>query len=786
MENLVEKYSSGFSKGLDDYFGEKNIVPYCYFSDIMNYSIKKSVVELICLFFGYQNSWLPDEKVVANSEHSTIRKNYGKFYETFYLTCADKDGHFVSWEGVGDKIEGRSFVSLYAYCYHCYESDAVEELFELYCSKFWGRMMFGDDILLSKGLMCKDYLSYIPFCTSFDLALGVLDKICCESDSYSRSKSLPMVAPGSSLIGYVDVYCCPDKRDIALPSRAFCSKDTMELGGKHVNKVLIFGHPFYLYLYNVALLEKHKSAKVILCEDLLVAAALDEILKDSKRYSCVDYISTSWYGMFACADLADFNILQNRDVVFVPALSRESYKNIKFYNDKLKDVSVKSFHISRDPVVRFDTDGGFDVWGLGDLFERYIANNHFILQRCESHVLYSICEKSIDFSSYKNWCINVGLDVGMASELSQEAEVSRVPNINKILPTNNDQGKIYFSEFFSKDYLTAIVGGSDSGKSIVGLSLGLAMVYGFDLFCFNRSNKVSILYVDGENASTDTDSFISSMVSSYNLNGDDIVNFRHILFKNIEDAGTISDTSAREKIESEIRRHNTSVVFFDNLMSLSKHVYENSGKWKDLNVWFGALSRRFSVAVVFIHHTNKENETKGVIDVESSSQNIITIDDASAVSGTDRLASVDSSTERQKMSAHILRMKFKKCKHYHSLKNKEFFYCLQNDSEQNNHPLWDEVSLYEGKIKSKSTETNYFDDAVIGHQLDPRCKIILEYASSHVNFKRNEIDELLHCKESTSQNLIASLVKEQRLDILGKGKNTRYKLRKDQKASEIA
>lgn len=148
------------------------------------------------------------------------------------------------------------------------------------------------------------------------------------------------------------------------------------------------------------------------------------------------------------------------------------------------------------------------------------------------------------------------------------------------------------------------------GKTFFCLSCAVALVNGEEFLSYKADRPVPVLYLDGEMQATAMQQRLRQLTKgkptkeSLSIFTPDCQN----LTDHIPDIGI---PHGRQEIDELVKAVNPKVVFIDNISTFIRTGNENEGdSWSPVQEWAVQL-RKQGVAVVFIHHANKEGKQRG-------------------------------------------------------------------------------------------------------------------------------------------------------------------------------
>jgi KaiC/GvpD/RAD55 family RecA-like ATPase len=160
------------------------------------------------------------------------------------------------------------------------------------------------------------------------------------------------------------------------------------------------------------------------------------------------------------------------------------------------------------------------------------------------------------------------------------------------------------------------------GKTLLALSIGLAVASGSSLLRWHAPRQRRVLYVDGEMPLVSLQERLRSI--SYGL-GADIPNdgFRVLAADNTENGLSISSEEGQRAIDLLLTE--VDLVIFDNLSTLCTNGSESaSDAWVPMQNWLLKL-RRQGIAVLFVHHAGTNGRQRGTSRREDALDTVIAL-----------------------------------------------------------------------------------------------------------------------------------------------------------------
>jgi len=148
------------------------------------------------------------------------------------------------------------------------------------------------------------------------------------------------------------------------------------------------------------------------------------------------------------------------------------------------------------------------------------------------------------------------------------------------------------------------------GKTFFCLSCAVALANGESFLSYKADKPVPVLYLDGEMQATAMQERLKQLT-----NGKPTKETLSIFTPDCQDLTDhipdIGDPNGRLEIDELVNTVNPKVVFIDNISTFIRTGHENEGdSWSPVQEWAVQL-RKNGIAVVFVHHANKEGKQRG-------------------------------------------------------------------------------------------------------------------------------------------------------------------------------
>ena len=161
------------------------------------------------------------------------------------------------------------------------------------------------------------------------------------------------------------------------------------------------------------------------------------------------------------------------------------------------------------------------------------------------------------------------------------------------------------------------------GKTLLGLSIGLAVASGSQILRWSAPQRRRVLYVDGEMPVVSLQERVRAL--SLGFNGTTIPNegFRLLAADHFEGGINLSDQVGQNSLEPLLL--DTDLLILDNLSTLCPNRSEAaSDAWSPIQGWLLEL-RRKGISVLFIHHAGLNGRQRGTSRREDALDTVIAL-----------------------------------------------------------------------------------------------------------------------------------------------------------------
>lgn len=190
------------------------------------------------------------------------------------------------------------------------------------------------------------------------------------------------------------------------------------------------------------------------------------------------------------------------------------------------------------------------------------------------------------------------------------------PRNHKLIAANDfcqlqlPERKLLLGPWLSEGSINMVFADRGIGKTFFCLSAAIAVANGSPFLTYDAPAPAPVLYLDGEMQATAMQARFKALSNGYDTKAP-----LYIYTPDIQDqdSGTpdIGIDTGRHEIDQLIERANPRVVFIDNISTFVRTGNENEGdSWAPVQEWAVQLRKR-GIAVVFVHHANKEGKQRG-------------------------------------------------------------------------------------------------------------------------------------------------------------------------------
>ena len=641
--------------------------------------------------------------------------------------------------------------------------------------------------------------------------LEIPQQLTVEDCVYTYRGFIPYAAKNGEIIGGSAAYINHEQY-ILLPLHT--CKHTLSNGYQQPCLRIGWKHSSFPFMNEDMMLSKPTLA-VLLCLDSLIADKLLDFINKGQLEGCI--IPTCHFGGKKEFSRVNMTALRGRDIIIVPASTVDSYADAQEYATQVLEHGARSVKISSHSMLRFQKPSYTpDVSQTSDPLLRHIVTHALAIEEeWPEKLMKQIISASRSPEEYHAWGVGIRL---FKEEAPQAPAVSTASGQFTILAkAKKRDATVYLDKILCCELPTLVVGPSDGGKGMLGYTLAIGLAMQLDVFHYKVCRSKSVFYIDSETPTDEALEKVSRIANGLGLGPDiTIHDFEHwsLLTKPPVAVVDLTNKDFQQEIEEKISIQQPDVVFFDNMASLTEAAYDSSKKWNALFQWFREIEKKYGVAIVYLHHTNKRGKPLGRTEIEGMSRTIIILDDLEMLENESR--KVNGATPYFPFLSKpgcLFRIWYKKCKPYPELKHQQYGYYLELDPnncvrgpnwhcvEQSRHQAKDvpvahsttedaedDMNNGEDKLMHFGSKDNSLDEPDTATDpvssgaaglIDRQLAEVLEFARKCGSwFKRAEVEVQLNCKRETARKILAHAIKQGFLDRVVEGSETRYRIRR--------
>lgn len=419
---------------------------------------------------------------------------------------------------------------------------------------------------------------------------------------------------------------------------------------------------------------KQPTANIIFCMSLPLAMYLRKLMKTANMTDGV--IITGHLGPLAALYTQDF---WGCHVNLIPDFSREGILEALGFAKMLIKAGATGVTLYPYPIATDASEATKLAVIAGSPWKSALLPKLTNLQEVEiiSNYLIRLLAESLSIEAMEAMAVKLGL---------VQPEEQPLPDVSpslRITDLDDEKGETeidfdanpLLSNIIHPGFLLFIWGGTDSGKSLIALTLAIALATGKGAFCFsNTAAPCKVLFLDGELTVEQFKARFKQLTPSTPLRELARGNIYPMLARDSKVGRyDLLDKTFQANLIRFIVRNGITVVEVDNLITLGDKALH--GREDELFNFFYEIESH-GAAVIFVNHATKDNEHfKGSADIASKSQTIIQVE------GRPVLARDDDASDAIKAALTndgdaVARLNFLKCKLPPKLNEKHEVYHL--------------------------------------------------------------------------------------------------------------
>lgn len=390
-----------------------------------------------------------------------------------------------------------------------------------------------------------------------------------------------------------------------LNGQDFCLPATVARGVLCLGKYKPTAH-----FLNEDLIDKFPFAKIIFCQDMRTALALQRTLDETHGHNPAETIVTAHLG----TDLSvmPWGYFHGHNVVFVPAPTKGSMAVVKLYRDHITGAQAKSFRVYCGFLLHSQPscDLTGPVEGVTDAEAELLRMSVWLdaVERPLS-LVQKVDKNAVPYDGFLEWGQQMGIFSTPQKPSSRDStNPPRAlslfnPNLGPAAPQAVTLDKVTTAQVFVPGGITLVHGLKDSGKSMTCFAVAKSILTGAPLFKIISGGEPSkILYLDSE---TPQD-LLTARLDQFGLVGEVnkplflVSKFNHMC---TDFAFSITDPLFRDHVEKTLRGLDCRYLVLDNLTSLMADggLYQAQTVSQLFN-WIEHLARH-GVGVIIVSHT---------------------------------------------------------------------------------------------------------------------------------------------------------------------------------------
>ena len=364
------------------------------------------------------------------------------------------------------------------------------------------------------------------------------------------------------------------------------------------------------HFLNEDLIDKFPFAKIIFCQDMRTALALQRTLNETHGHNPAETIVTAHLG----TDLSvmPWGYFQGHNVVLVPAPTKESMAAVKLYRDHITGAQAKSFRVYCGFLLHSQPscDLAGPIEGVTDV-EAELLRMSVWLDAVErpSWLAQQVIKEAVSYDEYISWGQTLGIFKTLKAHDSPEVTppedelVLLAPSVVNVVQQPMSITDVTVQHILPPQRNVLLHGLKDTGKSFVCLAITKAVISGNALFgCIPSTGGNNVMYINSE---TPKEDFIQRLAQ---VGLADEISQRLFVLSKYDHMATDCAFSLTEplfcnKVTTLLKKTNCRYIILDNLTTLMQEGQATQtiaiNKVYD---WIEKLQQR-GICVVVVHHT---------------------------------------------------------------------------------------------------------------------------------------------------------------------------------------
>lgn len=299
-------------------------------------------------------------------------------------------------------------------------------------------------------------------------------------------------------------------------------------------------------------------------------------------------------------NMADWSTIENAERVYI--LPDHDEPGVKYaYNVFRKIKAFKS--LSEVSLLRFPIGEGADVCDYLKTIPELSDWNE--LDSLQTHPVKETAQATLQ--QYLSTCAE---PIPSSWHFLVTKHKHKLISVNDFSRIHLTKRETILSPWLTEGSINMVFADRGIGKTFFCLSCAVALANGEAFLTYKANKPVPVLYLDGEMQATAMQERLKQLT-----NGRPTIETLSIFTPDCQDLTDhipdIGDPNGRLEIDELVNTVNPKVVFIDNISTFIRTGHENEGdSWSPVQEWAVQLRKR-GVAVVFVHHANKEGKQRG-------------------------------------------------------------------------------------------------------------------------------------------------------------------------------